>query len=38
MQRSISLIIQVLGFSPVWMQSNLVLLYVHNFDVRILVI
>ena len=35
---SISLIIQVLGFSPVWMKSNLVLLCVQNFDVRILVI
>ena len=30
---SISLIIQVVGFSPVWMKRNLVLLYVHGFDV-----
>ena len=29
---SIRLIIQVLGFSPVWKKSNLVLLYVHGFD------
>ena len=33
----ISLIIKVLGFSPVWKKSNLVLICAHGFDVFLVV-